>query len=124
MVTRNEGLVENAAAMGRHFLERLRQAVGDHPFVADVRGDGLMLAVEFMADKVECRPFAAAAGAHRVVAKKAIEQGVLVRPLPFIEVIAFSPALSITMAEIDEAVAAFSRGLAQATPELRRLANA
>ena len=46
----------------------------------------------------------------------------MVRPLPFIEVIPFSPPLCITEAECDEAVDRFARALETATPELHRLA--
>ena len=48
----------------------------------------------------------------------------MVRPLPFIEVIPFSPPLCITAADCDEAVDLFARALDQATPELHRLARA
>ena len=48
----------------------------------------------------------------------------MVRPLPFIEVIPFSPPLCITKAECDEAVERFARALDDTTPELARLAKA
>ena len=86
-IMENEGLVENAARVGPYLLRRLHEAVGDHPYVGDVRGVGLISAVEFMADKERRRPFDPAANVHRIVAAKALEQGVMLRPLPFIEVI-------------------------------------
>jgi L-2,4-diaminobutyrate transaminase len=122
-IMEEEGLVENAARVGPYLLERLRATIGDHAYVGDVRGEGLMIAVEFMADKARRRPFAASANAHRIVSARAIEQDLMVRPLPFIEVIPFSPPLCITEAECDEAVERFARALAQATPELHRLAK-
>jgi L-2,4-diaminobutyrate transaminase len=76
-----------------------------------------------MADKAKRRPFAPAQGAHRVVGAKALEESVMVRPLPFIEVIPFSPPLCITAAECDEAVERFARALDAATPELHKLAK-
>ena len=42
------GLVANAGIMGPYLLERLEDAVGSHANVAEVRGIGLMAAVEFM----------------------------------------------------------------------------
>jgi L-2,4-diaminobutyrate transaminase len=47
----------------------------------------------------------------------------MVRPLPFIETIPFSPPLCITAAECDEAVERFSQALDDVTPELHRLAK-
>ena len=60
---------------------------------------------------------------HRIVSKKALEQGVMTRPLPFVEVNSFSPPLCITKAEIDEGVERYTRGLKAAIPELRELAE-
>ena len=122
-IMENEGLVENAARVGPYLLRRLEEAVGDHPYVGDVRGVGLIIAVEFMADKERRRPFDPAANVHRIVAAKALEQGVMLRPLPFIEVIPFSPPLCLTEADCDEAVDGFARALEAATPELHRFAG-
>ncbi|HZA67732.1 MAG TPA: aminotransferase [Geminicoccaceae bacterium] len=122
-IMEKEGLIENAARVGPYLLEQLEAAVGDHPYVGDVRGVGLVQAVEFMADKAKRRPFAPAQGAHRVVGAKALEESLMVRPLPFIEVIPFSPPLCITAVECDEAVERFARALDAATPELHKLAK-
>jgi L-2,4-diaminobutyrate transaminase len=122
-IMENEGMVENAARVGPYLRERLRATIGDHAYVGDVRGEGLMIAVEFIADKESRRPFAASANAHRIVSAKAMEQDLMVRPLPYIEVIPFSPPLCITEVDCDEAVERFARALDQATPELHRLAK-
>jgi L-2,4-diaminobutyrate transaminase len=123
-IMENEGLIDNAAKVGPYLLERLRATVGDHEHVGDVRGEGLVIAVEFVADRGTRRPFAAGANPHRIVAAKALEHDLMVRPLPFLEVIPFSPPLCITAAECDEAVDRFARALDQATPELHSLARA
>ena len=117
-----EKLPENAAAMGPYFLAQLKARVGDHPHVGEVRGEGLMMAVEFVADRAKRRFFKPGTAPHRVVAAKAMEQGVLARALPFVEVTSFSPPLCITTAEIDEAIDRYVKGLELATPELERLA--
>jgi L-2,4-diaminobutyrate transaminase len=121
-IMENEGLVENAARVGPYLLRRLREAVGDHPYVGDVRGVGLILAVEFMADKERRRPFDPAANVHRIVAAEALEHSVMLRALPFIDVIPFSPPLCVTEADCDEAVEGFARALEATSPELHRLA--
>jgi L-2,4-diaminobutyrate transaminase len=81
------------------------------------------MAVEFIADRETRRPFDPKAGVHRLVAARALELQLMVRPLPFIEVIPFSPPLCITQAECDEAVERFARALDDTTPELHRLAK-
>jgi L-2,4-diaminobutyrate transaminase len=122
-IMEREGLVENSAEMGVYLIDRLRERVGDNPFVGEVRGAGLMVAVEFVADKRARRFFDSKAQAHRIVARKTLEEGLLLRALPYGEIVSFSPPLCITRSEIDEAVDCFTRGLERAMPELRRLAR-
>ena len=121
-IMERENLVENSAAMGTYFLEQLRQRFGDHPYVGDIRGQGLMMAVELVADRKTKRFFDHDKWAHRAIQRKAYDEGVMVRALPYIEAVSFSPPLCITRAEIDEAIARFARGFDAAMPELRAAA--
>jgi L-2,4-diaminobutyrate transaminase len=82
-----------------------------------------MLAVEFVADKKARRFFNPKSNAHRIVAKKALELGVMSRALPYVEVNSFSPPLCITQAEIDEGVERYAKALEAVTPELKQLAT-
>lgn len=118
-----EDLVGNAARLGPHLVARLRERVGDHPYVGDVRGVGLMAGVEFVADRETGRRFPVASGAHKLVAARAAREGVLTRALPYLPVTAFSPPLNITAAEIDEAVERYATALEAVTPDLRALAG-
>jgi L-2,4-diaminobutyrate transaminase len=122
-IMEREGMVENAARVGPYLRRRLQERVGDHPYVGEVRGVGMINAVEFVADGATRRPFDPANGVHRLVAAKAQDQGLMVRALPFIEVIPFSPPLCMTEAEADEAADRFGQALDAATPELERLAG-
>ena len=56
------------------------------------------------------------------MAAKAHDEDLIVRPLPFIEVLSFSPPLCITKSDCDQAVDRFAKGLAAATPQLEALA--
>ncbi|MEM7026058.1 MAG: aminotransferase [Pseudomonadota bacterium] len=95
-IMEREGLIENGARVGTYLLNQLRDRIGDHPFVGEVRGVGAISAVEFTADKETRRPFDAKDGIHRLIAARALELQLMTRPLPFIEVIPFSPPLCIT----------------------------
>jgi L-2,4-diaminobutyrate transaminase len=123
-IMEEERLVEQAAEVGPYFLKSLKERVGDNPHVGDVRGMGQMMAIEYVADRRTRTLFDAKANAHRIVAAKALEHGVLTRALPFIEVTSFSPPLTMTKPEVDEAVDRFGRALDAVTPELARLARA
>lgn len=122
-ILENEKLAENAAALEQPFLDALRAKIGDHPFVGDIRGVGLMAGVEFVADRETRRFFAAGTAPHRIVAKYATQAGVLTRALPYVPVNSFSPPLSIGIADIEEAVDRYAAGLKAATPELEVLAK-
>ena len=50
-ILEDEGMVANSASMGAYLKKGLKERVGDHPYVGDVRGEGLMIAVELSADK-------------------------------------------------------------------------
>jgi len=113
-VMAREGMVENAARLAPVLLDALRASVAGNPHVGDVRGVGLMAGVEFAG-------FPAGSAPHRVVAKHAMEEGVLTRALPYMPVNAFSPPLCVTEAEILEAGRRYARALKAATPALDAL---
>ena len=50
-ILEEEGLPAQAADKGDYLLAALRAALSDHPHVGDVRGKGLMCAVEYVKDK-------------------------------------------------------------------------
>ncbi len=122
-IMESENLVVNAAVVGKYLLQGLRERVGDHEHIGEIRGEGLMIGVEFTADRAKRRPFEATSYPHRLVASRALEQGLMVRALPFIEVVSFSPPLCITKSDCDEAIDHFARTMDLATPELHRLAK-
>jgi L-2,4-diaminobutyrate transaminase len=121
-ILENEGLVQRSRRLGPYLVDRLRARIGDNPFVGDIRGAGLMVAVEFVADRETRREFAPGTAPHRVVAKRAFENGVLTRALPFVPVTSFSPPLCVTEAEIDEAVERYANALDDVLPSLGAMA--
>jgi L-2,4-diaminobutyrate transaminase len=118
-IMERENLIENSAAMGVYFKQRLRERFADHPYVGDIRGEGLMMAIELVADRKAKRFFDPDKWVHRIIQRKALDEGVMVRALPYVEAISFSPPLCIAPAEIDEALDRFQRGFDAAMPELR-----
>ena len=70
-----EELVENAARMGAHLMERLREWPAGFPNVGDVRGLGLMIGFELVRDQ---RSKERAPGLRDEVARLAFERGLLV----------------------------------------------
>jgi len=56
-IIRREGLVENAAKMGADLMRKLKLALDDHPHVGNIRGMGLFIGIEFVANKSTKEPF-------------------------------------------------------------------
>src|SRR5260370_9243705 len=81
-IMEREGLIENSAAMGTYLRDQLRERLGDNPYVGDVRGAGLMVAVEFVADKKPRRFFDPQTQPHPIISRKVPETGLLVRRRP------------------------------------------
>lgn len=75
-----DGLVEWAQVQGEKLLALLRETLGDHPHVGEVRGRGLLLGVEFVADKDKKTPFPAEADIRGRVARACLERGLYVYP--------------------------------------------
>jgi L-2,4-diaminobutyrate transaminase len=98
------GLVENAREVGAYFNAALRDALSGHPMVGDVRGEGMLAAVEFVADKAERRLFDSALKIGPQVAAAAHEQGLIARAMPHGDIIGFAPPLCLTRGEADQIV--------------------
>jgi 4-aminobutyrate--pyruvate transaminase len=103
-------LIDHARDVGAHLMERL-QALRSFAVVGEVRGAGLMAAVEFVADRATRAPFEPAGAFAGRVAAAAEEMGVIARVSPAGDAIAFSPPLTITHAELDEGMDRFRTGL-------------
>ncbi|ASP66851.1 aspartate aminotransferase family protein [Sinorhizobium meliloti] len=56
---RTEGLQQNALVVGRHIMDRVKSLSAIHPAIGDVRGSGLFIGVEIVADSTTKRPDAA-----------------------------------------------------------------
>jgi 4-aminobutyrate aminotransferase len=100
-IIEDEGLVERARTLGAWALEHLRPFAARHPLVGDIRGLGLRLAVELVADRATKAPAGAAA---RSVARRAFARG-LSFDVSGESVLALSPPLTVTQAELEAALA-------------------
>ncbi len=74
----DDNLLDNVRLRGASLLGALQEAFADHPRVGDVRGRGLFLGVEFVADRETKAPFAPAMKIHRQVRDAALERGLMV----------------------------------------------
>jgi len=104
------GYVENAAQMGERFMERLRRMEANHPSIGDVRGLGLMVAVELVKNRNSKEP---AVDLRAAVVQKCFEKGLLILGCGM-STVRFMPALNITANLVDEGLGIFEQALAEA----------
>lgn len=97
------GLFANGVAMGQRLLEGLG-SLADHPLVGDVRGRGMLAAVEIVTDKEKKTQIPAAAnpGGTRIF-DRAWELGLIIRAFPN-GILGYAPPLCCTPDEIDQIV--------------------
>ena len=115
-IIESENLVENAAETGEYLLESLTTLTGDHPVVGDVRGLGLLCAIELVSDRVTKAGFDPELRMSDRLAAKFGERG-LILPVRG-NVIPITPPLTITRAEIDEIMHAIDLALWEIEGEL------
>jgi 4-aminobutyrate aminotransferase len=107
-------LIENAAEVGQYTLDALAEIMARHASIGDVRGMGLMIGVEFIADRKSKEP--AKELCDRVV-ELAFERGLLMLSCGK-SVIRIAPALSIKKTEIDEGLRIFEEAITLAEKEI------
>ena len=99
-------VVENVADVGSYMLQALRDRLGQHPHVGDIRGKGLMLGIELMKDRETKEIFPMADRTGRQVLKASAERGLITRALG--DTLVFAPPLILKRVEADEIVDKFA----------------
>ena len=79
-IIEREGLLARVQTMGSYLLQRLHATLGDHPHVGDIRGQGLLAGVEFVADRASRHPFPPQAGLRARVRQACLERGLYTYP--------------------------------------------
>lgn len=103
-IIQRENLVEKAYDTGAYLLSSLKAALKDSPIVGEVRGEGMLAAIEFARDPSARLPFAPK---HKVGVKvygECRDRGVLARAMPHGDILGFAPPLVLTRAEADRIV--------------------
>ena len=112
-------LVGHVRKVGPHLQKRLRERFADHPLIGEVRGVGMVAAIEFVADKAARKNFDPSVKVGPRMMKAGEAEGVILRGLAN-DTIAFSPPLIMTEAEVDEMVERTARAVDALTVQLRR----
>jgi L-2,4-diaminobutyrate transaminase len=98
-------LIANATDVGAYLNQSMHAALGDHPHVGDIRGEGMLCAVEFVKDKDDRVFFDAAAKTGPQIAAALAARGVIGRAMPQGDILGFAPPFCLTKPEADQIVA-------------------
>ncbi|MEE2953509.1 L-2,4-diaminobutyrate transaminase [Fulvimarina manganoxydans] len=98
-------LIENVKTVGTRFRNGLSDALAGHAHVGDVRGEGLLAAVEFVKDKDDRVFFEAEDKVGPRIAAALAERGVIGRAMPQGDILGFAPPFCLTEDEADLVVA-------------------
>ncbi|WP_064713100.1 aspartate aminotransferase family protein [Rhizobium bangladeshense] len=96
------GLLDNGVKAGKRLMQGLEE-LRDHPLVGDVRGRGMLAAIELVVDKVNKTPLPASAEPARRIFDRAWANGLVIRAFGN-GVLGYAPPLCCTETEIDAIV--------------------
>ncbi|UVK49014.1 aspartate aminotransferase family protein (plasmid) [Mesorhizobium sp. AR07] len=119
-IVEKENLTGNARDVGAYFQEQLRVKFAQLSIVGEVRGVGLMGAIEFVADREKKTRFDASLKVGARVSSAARERGLIARAMPHGDILGFAPPLVITKGEVDEIVAIAEGAVRSVMDELVR----
>ncbi|WP_374302371.1 aspartate aminotransferase family protein [Paracoccus sp. (in: a-proteobacteria)] len=97
-------LVGNAGRVGAHLNARMRAALGGHAHVGDIRGEGMLCAVELVRDRDSRTFFDPSEGVGARVVAAMLKRGVIARAMPQGDILGFAPPLCLTETEADTIV--------------------
>jgi adenosylmethionine-8-amino-7-oxononanoate aminotransferase len=119
---RDDELLPNVLARGEQLRARLREVFADHPNVGDVRGRGLFVGVEFVADRQTKAVLDPALRTHARLKSAAMEQGLLTYPMGGTidgvhgDHVLLAPPFICTASDIDRIVERFAAAVQAVVP--------
>jgi len=110
-IIENENLVHRSHDLGILLRQKLNDALGDHPMVGEIRGVGLIGAIELVADKRTRRFFDKRGRIGTICRDYCFENNVILRAVR--DTMVFSPPLVISESEVDMLVERSTRAIHQ-----------
>lgn len=117
-IVEKEQLAARARTVGAHFQKRLVERFAQLDIVGEVRGVGLLGAVEFVADRQSKKRFDPSIKVGARISKAARDRGLIARAMPHGDILGFAPPLVVTESEINEIVELAYQATRQVMDEL------
>jgi adenosylmethionine-8-amino-7-oxononanoate aminotransferase len=123
-VIHRDGLLDRVQRQGAGLRERLHVAFGQHPRVGDIRGRGLLQALELVADRDTRAPFDPGLKLHARIKARAMAEGLMVYPMGGTidgqhgDHVLLAPPFIVDDAQLDQIVHRLARAIDGALTEL------
>lgn len=119
-ILEREKLADNAERVGSYLREQLVSALSSNDFVGEVRGVGMLAAVEFVADRATKRRFDPALKVGARLSAAARKRGLITRAMPHGDILGFAPPLVLTSMDAGQIVAITRDAVDEVTQQLKR----
>ncbi len=116
-IMESEGMADNSREVGAHLLENLQGLVDEHPMIGNVRGIGLMIGMEIVADRDARTRFPEDARMGERLNEAFEAEGLILKSRG--DRVTIGPPLCITQAEADELAAKLDRAFGRVGRSLR-----
>ncbi len=114
-IMKEQHILETAAENAKWLTAELDKAFAHHPNVGEIRHIGLIHAIELVKDPATKEPLDAKKRTGYAIYKKALERGLVLRPLG--DILYFNPPLNITREELSTAIELAHESITDILPE-------
>jgi len=128
-VIERDNLLAQVRARGELLMQRLRETFGEHPHVGDIRGRGLFIGLEFVADRARREPFDPALQMNATLKRVAMDNGLMCYPMGGTidgrrgDHVLLAPPFIATEDDIAQIVLRLQRALAQTLEKVPAMAG-
>ncbi|MBT8101085.1 MAG: aminotransferase class III-fold pyridoxal phosphate-dependent enzyme, partial [Gammaproteobacteria bacterium] len=119
-IIENERIVENVRSVGAELQQKMHAAFDDHPLVGEVRGTGMLCALEFAPGETSTDRFDPALKVGPRISGACLERKMIARAMPHGDILGFAPPLVIDSETVDEIVGIALEAVNSVTDELTR----
>jgi L-2,4-diaminobutyrate transaminase len=119
-IIQRENLKQNAADMGEYILSRLHEELDAHSLVGEIRGEGLLFAIEFVKDRDRKERFDPALAIGARASAACLAEGLIARAMPGGDILGYAPPLVISKAESESLVTKTCTAIESLTRKLRQ----
>lgn len=104
-------LIANVKEVGKYMLDELNNAFSSHPFVGEVRGEGMIASLEFLEDKKQLKFFDPEKKIGMQISNNLLKEGVIGRAMPHGDILGLAPPLCLNKSEVDIIISGLTKSI-------------